>query len=477
MSEAKAEVNASDDAREKAVLLEALRGDIGKTTGTPLPARDAINQAMIRHWSDAMTDFNPCYIDPDFAAKSVHGEIVAPPAMLNAWGMAGLHPPESYRGRGVDTYAKLDAAGYTSVVATNSEHDYTRYLKLGETLHSLGTVTEVSEEKATALGTGHFVTTVTEYTTDSGEVVGSMTFRILKFKPGTGRIAAPAEGATAAKPRPTRPKPGISRDTKFFWDGITEGELRIQKCDCGALHHPPMVRCPRCGAYDLGWIVASGRGKVYSHVEPVHPKIPSFDYPLIVGLIELEEGTRLLSNVIDVEEEFVEIGMDVELAIQECNGIELPVFRPVRPARRESTRYFEDVGVGDRLAPCPIPITPTLIVSTAIASRDYQDVHHDRDLAIKRGSPDIFMNILTSSGLSSRYATDWAGPEAVLKNLRIRLGVPNYPDDTMTMYGEVADKGAVTNGRGLVTLKVRGTNRMGHHLTGTIDLELPSNVA
>ncbi len=467
----------AEDAAEKVALLESLRGDVGKVMGAPLPARDEVNQAMIRHWSDAMEDFNPCYIDADFAAKSIHGEIVAPPAMLNAWGMAGLHPPASYRNRGVETYAKLDAAGYTSVVATNSEHDYARYLKLGETVHGAGRVTDVSEEKATALGTGHFVTTVTDYTTESGEVVGSMTFRILKFKPGTGRMAASADEAGPAKPRPTRPKPGISRDTKFFWDGIAQGELRIQSCECGALHHPPMVRCPKCGAYDLGWMVASGRGKVYSHVEPVHPKIPSFDYPLIVGLIELEEGTRLLSNVVDVEEEFVEIGMDVELSIQECNGVELPVFRPVRPARRETTLRFEDVEVGDRLAPCPIPITPTLIVSTAIASRDYQDVHHDRDLAIKRGSPDIFMNILTSSGLSSRYVTDWAGPEAVLKNLRIRLGVPNYPYDTMTMYGEVSDKGQVASGRGVVTLKVRGTNRMGHHLTGTIDLELPGDGA
>jgi len=466
-----------EDPAKKASFLESLRADVGKTTGAPLPARDAVNQAMIRHWSDAMEDFNPCYIDPEFAAKSIHGEIVAPPAMLNAWGMAGLHPPASYRNRGIETYAKLDAAGYTSVVATNSEHDYARYVKLGETLHQSGQVTDVSEEKATALGTGHFVTTVTEYTNDAGEVVGAMTFRILKFKPGTGRMAAADTARPAPEARPKRPQPGVSRDTKFFWEGIAAGELRIQQCPCGALHHPPMVRCPRCGAYDLGWVVASGRGRVYSHVEPVHPKIPSFDYPLIVGLIELEEGTRLLSNVIDVEEEFVEIGMDVELVIQEMNGVELPVFRPVRPERREDTLHFEDVAVGDKLPPCPIPITPTLIVSTAIASRDYQDVHHDRDLAIERGSPDIFMNILTSSGLSSRYVTDWAGPEAVLRNLRIRLGVPNYPYDTMTMYGEVADKGSVANGRGGVTLSVRGTNRMGHHLTGTIDLELPSTAS
>lgn len=457
---------------EKATFLEKLRSNVGRKSGPPVPARDPVNQPMIRHWSDAMTDFNPVYIDPDFAAKSVHGEIVAPPAMLNAWGMLGLVPPGTNRQSGVDTYATLDAAGYTSVVATNSEHQYLRYLRLDEQIHGSICLVDVSPEKTTALGTGHFVTTVTEYTTDSGETVGSMTFRILKFKPGTGRIPTGSGTSAATRERPTRPKPGVSRDTQFFWDGIEQGELRIQKCECGTLHHPPMVRCPRCGAYDLGYIVASGRGVVYSHVEPVHPRIPSFDYPLVVGLIELEEGTRLLSNVIDLDPDHVEIGMDVELVIKQCNGVTLPVFRPVRPARRETTLRFDEIEVGERLAPCPIPITPTLIVSTAIASRDYQDVHHDRDLAIERGSPDIFMNILTSSGLSSRYVTDWAGPEAILKNLKIRLGVPNYPYDTMTMSGEVTDK-STKDGRGAVRVSIRGYNRLGDHLTGSLDLELP----
>ena len=111
-----------------------------------------------------------------------------------------------------------------------------------------------------------------------------------------------------------------------------------------------------------------------------------------------------------------------------------------RPPRRETTLRFDDLEVGQPLEPCPVPITTTRIVACAIASRDYQDVHHDRNLAIKRGSPDIFMNILTSGGLSGRYLTDWAGPEARMRNLRIRLGAPNYPGDCMTMYGEVKSR-------------------------------------
>ncbi|MAG31548.1 MAG: hypothetical protein CL908_11740 [Deltaproteobacteria bacterium] len=144
--------------------------------------------------------------------------------------------------------------------------------------------------------------------------------------------------------------------------------------------------------------------------------------------------------------------------------------------RRESTLRFEEVEVGDELPECPIPITTTLIVAAAIASRDYQDVHHDRDLAVERGSPDIFMNILTSSGLCGRYITDWTGPEALLQSQSIRLGAPNYPGDTMTLSGSVLSKEA-QNGAGLVEVGLRGANRLGDHVTGKVKLTLPGSIA
>ena len=147
---------------------------------------------------------------------------------------------------------------------------------------------------------------------------------------------------------------------------------------------------------------------------------------------------------------------------------------PPGPPRRESTLRFAEVREGDALAPCPVPITTTLIVAAAIASRDYQDVHHDRDAAIRRGTPDIFMNILTSSGLVARYVTDWAGPEAILGALRIRLGAPNHPGDTMRLEGRVAkaDRGRVATHGGRVELAIRGSNRLGDHVTGTVELRL-----
>ena len=137
------------------------------------------------------------------------------------------------------------------------------------------------------------------------------------------------------------------------------------------------------------------------------------------------------------------------------------------PALRATLR-FEDVSVGDELPPLAVPITATAIIAGAIASRDFQDVHHDRDLARARGSRDIFMNILTTNGYVGRFVTDWAGPEALLRRVDIRLGVPNYPGDTMRITGRVREKRD-----GEVTVDVRGANRLGDHVTGSVTLTLP----
>ena len=107
-------------------------------------------------------------------------------------------------------------------------------------------------------------------------------------------------------------------------------------------------------------------------------------------------------------------------------------------------------------------------MATAIASRDYQDVHHDPTLAVERGSPDIFMNILSTNGFVGRFITDWAGPDATVKKVAIRLGAPNYPGDTMTMTGSVTAKED-----GVVDVAVRGANSRGDHVTGTVKVALP----
>ncbi|MEU4877172.1 MaoC family dehydratase [Streptomyces sp. NPDC021608] len=123
---------------------------------------------------------------------------------------------------------------------------------------------------------------------------------------------------------------------------------------------------------------------------------------------------------------------------------------------------------GDELPPLEIAVTRTLIVAGALASRDYQDVHHDPELARDKGSPDIFMNILTTNGLVGRYLTDCFGPTAVLRKVAIRLGAPNYPGDTMVLRGRVEEVDGDT-----ALVRVTGDNGVGRHVTGTVTLTLP----
>jgi acyl dehydratase len=151
----------------------------------------------------------------------------------------------------------------------------------------------------------------------------------------------------------------------------------------------------------------------------------------------------------------------------------------IEHAFRPTTRSLDEVTVGEALPELVVPLTRTLIVSTALASRDYQDVHHDAELAVQRGSKDIFMNILSTNGLVGRYVTDWAGPGAVLTDVNIRLGAPNYPDDTMTLTGSVTskDRGADADGKGAVEVTLRGANGLGDHVTGTVRLLLPAGGA
>jgi len=139
---------------------------------------------------------------------------------------------------------------------------------------------------------------------------------------------------------------------------------------------------------------------------------------------------------------------------------------------RATTLTAADISVGDSLGELAIPITRTLIVSGALASRDYQDVHHDRELSQERGSPDIFMNILTTNGLCTRFLTDWAGPEAMVTKLSIRLGVSAFPDDPLRFTGHVTGKTEGSGGENFIEVAFRGSNSLGDHVVGTAVLSL-----
>ena len=179
----------TNDSRTFREKLDAL---VGQPMGPPTVSPDPVNQPMIRHWAAALEDWNPVYTDPEFAAKTRFGGIVAPPLMLQTWTM----PTPQIRGigeRGGSPVASagnplvvFDEAGFIATLATNSEFEIDRYLRLGETITASTVPESISEEKRTRIGLGHFVTWVTTFRDEKGEAVGRQTFRIFKFKPDLG---------------------------------------------------------------------------------------------------------------------------------------------------------------------------------------------------------------------------------------------------------------------------------------------------
>jgi uncharacterized OB-fold protein/acyl dehydratase len=288
---------------------------------------------MIRHWCEAMGDRLPVYTDAEAAAKSVHGGIVAPPTMLQAWilrGIAMAQPSDGYDDGQLQIGRLLVEAGYPSVVATNCEQEYTRYLRPGDRLVAETVFESISEQKATALGVGYFVDTRTTFRDQHGDQVGWMTFRILRFKPNISASQPESGSSSAPVAKPRRLRPPLGHDNQWWWDGIAAGELRIQRCrSCATLRHPPRPMCGACQSLEWDWVVSQGAGTVYSYVVMHYPPIPGYDFPLVVALIDLDEGTRMIANVADCRPGDVRIGMRVQARIEDADEeMKLPFFRP-----------------------------------------------------------------------------------------------------------------------------------------------------
>jgi uncharacterized OB-fold protein/acyl dehydratase len=324
---------------EAATLDEQLEAFVGQSSGPATKGRYPVNAPMIHHWVEAMGDHNPVYEDDEAARAAGFPGIIAPPTMLQAWVMRGLRTSahaEAARDRGEAAAATandqvmslLDQAGYTSVVATNCDQHYERPLVPGDELEVTSIIDSVSGEKKTGLGIGRFLTNRLEFRDQQGDVVATMLFRILKFKPGTG-ASRPAPEPEAA-PRPLRPRPALTQDNTFFFEGAKQGKLLIQRCTaCGALRHPPRPACASCRSFEWDTVESSGKGTIFSYVVNHYPQVPAFDYPLVVALIELEEGTRLVANVGGITPETVEIGMAVEARFEDFDpDLSLPVFHP-----------------------------------------------------------------------------------------------------------------------------------------------------
>ncbi|MBT2369543.1 OB-fold domain-containing protein [Streptomyces sp. ISL-10] len=328
----------------------------GRPAVVSCEGKDPVNAPMIRHWCEAMGDRNAAYRGRD---------AIAPPTMLQAWTMGGLSGHGGRTPAQDELFALLDEAGFRSVVATDCEQEYLRPLRPGDRITFDAVIESVSPRKTTKLGTGYFITTRTEVRT-GGRTVGTHRFRILKYAPAAqlARVlsAQPAtvpvaQHTSASRPAPAlRPRPVINRDNEGFWQGVAGHRLLIQRCGgCGTLRLPWLPGCGACGSPDWDTVAASGSGTVFSYVVMHHPPFPAFDPPYAVGLIELAEGVRFVSNVVGVPCDKVRIGMPVDLEfLRVDDGLELPVFRAAAGeavSPHEPGRHGGTAAGGGRMSP------------------------------------------------------------------------------------------------------------------------------
>jgi uncharacterized protein len=347
---------------DHSVELEAL---VGLEAGPPQFSPHAVNAPMIHHWAEAMGDTNPIYVSDEAARAYGHGGIVAPPAMLQAWIMRGLRDvqPAAVAGqRGAegdrDAYATmsvlLDGEGLTGVRATNCRQHYGRSLLIGDRLLARSYIEASTDPTRTRLGPGRFITTRFEFTAvpdagvpespspaeiaalvAAGDPVAVTHFRILRFRPA--EVVSAGAAARSGAPevaRPLRPRPAITPDNAFWFDGTRAHALLIQRCaSCGTLRHPPAPACGVCQSLEWDTLESSGRGVLYSFVVVHHPRVEPFDYPLPVGLVELEEGTRVVANLDRIAPGALRIGLPLVATFVDYDAeLSLPVFVPAGPA-------------------------------------------------------------------------------------------------------------------------------------------------
>jgi uncharacterized OB-fold protein/acyl dehydratase len=276
----------------------------------PRVARHPVNQPMIDHWTDAIGDKNPIYHDDSAAKAAGHPGIVAPPAMIQVWtmmGLGGVRPDDDPLGKIIELF---DDAGYIGVVATNCEQTYHRYLVPGEDVSVAAELTEVVGPKQTALGEAFFITQTITWSVGD-EDVAEMMWRIMKFIPADKAEQAPVSSVPDDLDADSMMRPATSKDTQFFWDGVKEHELRIQKRGDGSLQHPPVPALWLDKEQQTDYVVASGKGTVFSFVVHHAPKVPGRTLPFVIALVELDEGVKMLGELRNADPATVEIGMPV----------------------------------------------------------------------------------------------------------------------------------------------------------------------
>lgn len=309
---------------------EKIRAFVGRENGPPKRGNDDVNAPMIRHWAEIMEDKLQTYTDAEYAATTSKGGLIAPPAMLQVWSMEGYsmagNPPQDVQR---ELHALFDANGFTGVLGTNTSTEFYRDLRPGDQVTAHTIIDSISEQKATARGIGYFIETVCKFTDQNAEQIGRQVFRVLKFIPNDSNDTGSSDSSDDAPEAPTRIHSPRGHDNEWWWKACDEGRLLIQRCkSCQTLRHPPRPMCGACQSLEWDSIESTLEGEVYSFTTLHYPKIPGYEYPCTVGVIQLSEGTRLVANIVDIDYDDVRIGMKVKGAVEQVDDkTMLPVFR------------------------------------------------------------------------------------------------------------------------------------------------------
>ncbi len=300
-------------------LREKLEGFLNKRVG-PFESWNPVNEGMVWQWLKAMGDDNTAYTEQGYA----------PPTMLQMWTMRdvnGDYAPGSTDANPFALLPVMDEAGFNAIMAVEYDQTYFRYLKPGDKVKHYSSIVSMSEMKSTGLGEGFFFTELAEYFDAADEKFGEARITYFKYK----APEAPKGAKQAAQPdKVLRTHPVENYDSEHYWQGLRDGKVLIQKCSsCGTLRHPPSPMCRSCQSLEWETVEASGQGTLYSYTTLHYPHIPPFDYPNIIGLIDLAEGVRMVAQMTQMKPEELEIGMAVQVVLEEVqDDLVLPLFKP-----------------------------------------------------------------------------------------------------------------------------------------------------
>lgn len=315
---------------EQQAFEDKLYAYVGKQACPRTPAKDPVNAAMIRHWTEVMGDTNPAYTNAEWAAGSRRGRTIAPPAMLYVWNQEGY--AVASQGRPSDPQTEMvemfNDHGFTGVLGTNVTQEYHREVSPGDTVFVEMVIDNISERKSTARGVGYFFETLATFTNQDEDVIGTQRFRVLKFIPQEQPAAAAGEDNRLEVP--TRIASVRGHDNGWWWEAVDQGKVLIQRCkDCQTLRHPPRPMCGECQSMEWDSIESSLDGEVLSYTCIRHPKVPGYPTDPICAVIRLGEGTNIVSNVVGCDFDEVSIGMKVKGKVEQVDDKTiLPQFYP-----------------------------------------------------------------------------------------------------------------------------------------------------